>query len=131
AARAGLEPLPAWKDGHAAHAPHGQAAHRDRLVRTHEHVEIDAVAPAGGRPVELPGLEAGPGAEDALAVAPHPCLDRGEALELLGRKPAVAHRAHVEEQVAALAGHLAQRVDQLPRRLPVRIARIVAPALVD
>src|SRR5213592_3692985 len=94
-------------------------------------MEIDAVTAPRGGAIELPRLEPRSGADDALRVPRHPRLDRCEALQLLRRQAAVAHRAHVEQQIAALARHLAQSMNELASGLESGIGRIVAPALVD
>ena len=110
---------------------HLDAAHRDGFVRLHQQVEVHAVAAARRRSVELPWLEAGVGADDRVVVAGHPVADCFEPLDLIGRERAVAHRADVEQQVAALAGDLAQRMDQRAGRFEVLVGRVVAPAVVD
>jgi len=49
-------------------------------------MQVHGAIPARAGPVELPGLEPGLGADDALGVAVHPSGDGVEALDLLGRK---------------------------------------------
>src|SRR3989442_11145084 len=94
-------------------------------------MEIDAViAPRGGA-VELPRLEPWIGADDAFRVPRTPLIEHGEPLDLLGGQAPIAHRAHVEQQIAALACHLAESMNELASGLESRIGRIVAPALVD
>ena len=76
------------------------------------------------RSVELPRLETGLGSVDRFAVrTPSTHATAFETLDLLRRQRAVAARADVQQQVAALARRLAQRVHDLRRRL----VRGVAP----
>src|SRR5262245_17986374 len=93
-------------------------------------MEVDAPPATRARSVELPWLEPRSRAVDALAVGIHPAADLGEPLDLLGRKRAVAARAHGQEPVAALAADLREGMHQAPRRLVVAVGRVVTPALV-
>ena len=107
------------------------AADGDGLLGPHERVDVDRVAATRRGAVALPRLEARRRPDDALAVARHPRLDLGEAFDDLRLEAAVAARPDVEQQIAALPGDLAERVDEPARRLPVRVGRVVAPAIVD
>ena len=115
---------------HGLHALDRHAPDRDRFVRSHEQVQVDAVAAPRAGTVELPRLESRSRAGYALAVGAHPFAYDSQALDLLGRQRPVPARADVEQQVPAAPGHLAQRVDELTRRLVVRVRGVVAPALV-
>ena len=93
-------------------------------------MQIHAGAAARRWPVVLPRLQTRHRADDALAVPRHPRFDDVHAVGDLRRQRAVAHRAHVKQQVAAAPGHLAQRVDESARRLPCGVSGVVGPALV-
>src|SRR5258708_34955291 len=94
-------------------------------------MQIDAIAAPRRRPVELPRLQPRLSADDRLAIAAEPFADSFEPLHLLGRKRPVAHRAHIEEQITALAGDLAESMNQRARRFQVPIRRIVTPTVID
>src|SRR5260370_20226845 len=94
-------------------------------------MQIDAIAAPRRRPVELPRLQPRLSADNRLAIAAEPFADSFEPLDLLRRQSAVAHRAHIEEQITALAGDLAESMNQRARRFQIPVRRIVTPTIVD
>ena len=96
-----------------------------------EQVQVEPAPALGVAAVGWWGELAGTGAVDRAAVHPHPVAQSGQGLGGDGIEGAAPGRAHVEQQVAALAHPVHEHPDQHVRRLVHGVVPVVTPAAVD
>src|SRR5688572_25312364 len=112
--------------------PPPDAANDDRVAAgATEDMQVERLVRSGRGSVVGAGGQARPRYENRLPIAIHPLAQHADARRELWRDLAVRCWPDVEQEVAALRGHLGERGDQLASRLVGAVTRVVPPRLID